>query len=198
MKKLLLKTLFLLIITLSANSIYCNAGEISAETKNEIFASYNANDIEGTYKLISKVMEQDRDYELWYLLGNLSQDINNNDENAIFFLKKSISLNPEFDKAHYNLGNIYLKQKKYNNAINEYKLAIKYKKDYPYYYYNLSCAYYEQKEYEGAVAVLKKAIALKADEPSFYYNLALAYKKLQKNKQAQKALDKYNELNREE
>ena len=40
-----------------------------------------------------------------------------------------------------------------------------------------------------------KAVSLKSDEPDFYYNLALTYKKLNKNKQAQKILDKYNMLN---
>ena len=195
MKKLLI-TLFSLLI-FSANCSY-SAETTPDEIKKDIIAAYNSNDLDGAYKLISRVMEQDRDYELWYLLGNLSQDINNSDENAIFFYKKSLNMNPEFDKAHYNLGNIYLKQKKYNSAINEYKYAIKYKKDYAYYYYNLGCAYFEQKEYDGAKVAYKKAISLKNDEPVFYYNLALVYKKLNNSKQAQKALDKYNELNKEE
>jgi len=182
---------------LSANLSY-SAELTPVEIKKDIIAAYNSNDLDGAYKLISRVMEKDRDYEIWYLLGNLSQDINNNDENAIFFYKKSLNLNPEFDKVHYNLGNIYLKQKKYNSAINEYKYAIKYKKDYPYYYYNLGCAYFEQKEFNGAKVAYKKAIALKSDEPLFYYNLALTYKKLNNTKQAQKALDKYNQLNKEE
>lgn len=197
MKKLILIFLSNILICTNALQI-CNAAQTSIEEqKKEIIALYNSNNIEEAYKMISRIMEKDRDYEIWYLLGNLSQDLGT-DENAIFFFKKSILLNPEFDKSHYNLGNIYLKQYKYNSAINEYKIAIKYNKDYPYYYYNLGCAYYGLKEYEGAKVAFKKAIALKNDEPSFYYNLALTYKQLNKLKDAKKALDKYNELEKEE
>ena len=176
----------------------CYAKEQSIEEqKKEIIAVYNSNNLEEAYNMISKIMEEDRDYELWYLLANLSQDFNNED-NAVFFLEKSILLNPEFDKAHYNLGNIYLKRKQYNSAIREYKLAIKYKKDYAFYYYNLGCAYYAQGNYRYARSAFKKAANLKKDEPSFYYNLALVNKMLDKIKDSQKALDTYNLLIREE
>lgn len=195
MKKLFL--ILLLIFLSGSGQIYCAAQSNIEEQKKEIIALYNSNNVEEAYKRISKIMEKDRDYEIWYLLANLSQDIST-DENAVFFLKKSLLLNPEFDKAHYNLGNIYLKQYKYNSAVNEYKLAIKYKKDYPFYYYNLGCAYLGLKEYNGAKAAFKKAVSLKNDEPSFYYNLALTYKQLNKQKDAKKALAKYNELNKEE
>ena len=124
MKKIIITILTISLLFIDAFQA-CNAAQSSIEEqKKEIIALYNANNIEEAYKMISKIMEKDRDYEIWYLLGNLSQDLGT-DENAIFFLKKSILLNPEFDKAHYNLGNIYLKQYKYNSAINEYKLAIK-------------------------------------------------------------------------
>lgn len=189
----------LLIYTLFAFFSYQTADAATSieEQKKEIIALYNSNNVEEAYKMVSRIMEKDRDYEVWYILANLSQDLGS-DENAVFFLKKSILLNPEYDKAHYNLGNIYLKQYKYNSPINEYKTAIKYKKDYPYYYYNLGCAYLGQKEYDGAKVAFKKAISLKKDEPSFYYNLALTYKQLDNKKEAQKALDKYNESNKEE
>ena len=174
----------------------CFAAPTFEEKKKSIIALYNSNNIEEAYKMISTITEDERDYEIWYLLGNMSQDYNN-DTNAAFFLQKAIMLNPEFDKAHYNLGNIYLKEKKYNSAINEYKLAIKYKKDFPYYYYNLGCAYLAQKEFKGAKVAFNKAIKLKNDEPNFYYNLAITNKNLGKEKDAQKAIDKYNELKEE-
>lgn len=196
MKKVISKLLILIIFLTLMQGAYAEPQTSIEEQKREIIALYNANNVEEAYKMISKIMEKDRDYEIWYLLANLSQDLGT-DENAIFFLKKSILLNPEFDKAHYNLGNIYLKQYKYNSAVNEYQIAIRYKKDYPYYYYNLGCAYYAQKEYEGAKVAFKKAIGLKNDEPSFYYNLALTYKQLNKPKDAEKALNKYNEIKKE-
>lgn len=167
------------------------------QQKKEIIAVYNSNNIEEAYKMISKITEKDRDFELWYLMANIAQDMNK-EENAILFLEKAISLNPEFDKAHYNLGNIYFSKNRYNKAINEYKQAIKYKKDFPYYYYNLGCTYYIQKNYNDAKNAFKKAIALKSNEPSFYYNLALTNKALNKIKDAEKALEMYNKLEKEE
>lgn len=182
------------IVFLSEN---CFAQVSQDERKKEIIALYSSNNLEEAYNQISKITEDERDYELWYLLGNISQDMGN-DTNASFFLQKSILMKPDFDKAHYNLGNIYLKEEKYNSAINEYKSAIKYKKDFAYYHYNLGCAYIGLKDYKSARNSLKTAIQLNGNIADFYYNLALAYKELKNEKEAQKALDTYNKLKEKE
>ena len=191
MKRLFQLLILFSIVLVSLNQ--CFAEPSFDEKKKEIIALFNSNNLEEAYNMISKITEDERDYELWYLLGNLSQDFDN-DVNASFFLQKSIIMNPKFDKAHYNLGNIYLKDKKYNSAINEYKLAIKYKKDFPYYYYNLGCAHLGLKEYKEARNAFKKAIQLKNDDAKFYYNLAFAYKNLGNEKELKKTLDLYNNL----
>jgi tetratricopeptide (TPR) repeat protein len=188
MKKLLIFTILFIFISSQAY-----AEQSFANQKRDIIALYSANKLEDAYNMISKIPEDERDYEIWYLLGNLSQDFNN-DTNAAFFLQKSIRMNPEFDKAHYNLANIYLKEKKYNSAVNEYKNAIKYKKDFPYYYYNLGCAYLGLKDYKNAKNEFEKAIKLKSNEADFYYNLAIAYKNLDKQKEAQNAIELYNKF----
>ncbi len=194
MKKLF-KIFLISLILFTANC--CFAAQSFEDKKKEIIALYNSNNLQEAYNMISKITEDERDYEIWYLLGNLSQDYNN-DTNAVFFFQKSIIMKPDFDKAHYNLANIYLKEKKYNSAIKEYKLAIKYKKDFPYYYYNLGCAYLGQKEYKEAKSAFEKAIKLKDNNADFYYNLALALKNLNAEKEAKEALDKYNKLKEEE
>lgn len=195
MKNLLKITLLITITAFSFN--VCFSATDFATKKKEIITLYNSNNLEETYKMISSVPEDERDAELWFLLGNLTQDFNN-DVNAAFFLQKATVLDPKFDKAHYNLANIYLKEKKYNGAINEYKLAIKYKNDFPYYYYNLGCAYLGQKNYKDARTAFKKAIKLKSDDASFYYNLSFAENKLNKKADAQKSLDIYNKLKEKE
>lgn len=192
MKKLYIY--LLLIFLLSTNLSF--AKQSFEEQKKEIIAVYNSNNLKEAYNMISKITEDERDYELWFILGNLSQDFNNN-TNAVYFLQKSIMLKPNFDKAHYNLANIYLQEEKYNSAINEYKLAIKYKKDFPYYYYNLGCAYLGIKDYKEAKNSFEKAIKLKPDNADFYYNLALSYKKLNNDKEMKKALETYNKLKAE-
>ena len=119
-KKIFIIFLFILVL-FNVNTVQAQSIE---KQKKEIIALYSSNNLEEAYNMISKIPEKDRDYELWYLLANLSQDLNNED-NAVFFLQKSISKKPEFDKAHYNLGNIYLKQKMHNRGIEEYKVRIK-------------------------------------------------------------------------
>ena len=191
MKNLIKSIILIAIFAFSFNS--CFSVQTFDDKKKEIIALYNSNSLDEAYQMISAVPEDERDAELWFLLGNLTQDFNN-DVNAAFFLQKATILDPKFDKAHYNLANIYLKEKKYNSAINEYKLAIKYKKDFPYYYYNLGCAYLGQKDYKSARAEFQKAIKLKSDDASFYYNLAFSENKLNKKIEAQKSLDMYNKL----
>lgn len=194
MKKIFVFFTVLVFFTLGTD--VCLAESSFEERKKDIIALYNSNNLEEAYSRISKITEDERDYELWFLLGNISQDLDN-DTNASFFFQKSVLLKPDFDKAHYNLANICLKEKKYNTAINEYKLAIKYKKDFPYYYYNMGCAYLGLKDYKNAKTAFEKAIKLKTDEADFYYNLAFAYKNLNNEKELQKALDMYNKLKEE-
>ncbi len=195
MKKIFKLLSIFIVFALCSNIVY--AEKSFDEKKKDIIAVYNSNNTEEAYKMISKIPEDERDYEIWYILGNLSQDLNN-DTNAAFFWQKSITMNPEFDKAHYNLANVYLKEKRYNMAIREYKTAIKYKKDFPYYYYNLGCAYYAQKEYKEAKAAFEKAIRLKSNEANFYYNLALACKHLNDNKGLTAALANYDKYKEQE
>jgi len=188
MKKIFNFIVFFIAFCVSIN--ICFAEKTFEEKKKEIIAVYNSNNVEEAYKLISKIPEEERDYEIWYLLGNLSQDLNN-DTNATFFLQKAILMKPDFDKAHYNLGNIYLKEKRYNMAAKEYKLAIKHKKDFAYYYYNLGCAYLGSKDYKEAKSAFEKAIKIKSDDANFYYNLAFACKNLNDTKNMKTALDNY-------
>ncbi len=188
MNKIFKLTVLFLIFTVCTN--VCIAEKSFEDKKKEIIVVYNSNNTEEAYRMISKMAEDERDYELWFLLGNLSQDLSN-DTNASFFWQKSIMLKPDFDKAHYNLANVYLKEKRYNSAINEYKLAIKYKKDFAYYYYNLGCAYLGLKEYKEAKSAFEKAIKLKYDDSDFYYNLAFACKNLNDDKGMKTALDNY-------
>ena len=193
MKRFLNSFLIILFLLFGTNIAIAKNTE---ETKQEILALYSANHLQEAYEMISALTEEERDYELWYILGNISQDFNNY-TNAIFFLQKATILKPEFDKAHYNLGNIYLKEKRYNSAIEEYKVATKIKKDYPYYWYNMGCAYLGLKEYSKAKSAFNKAIKLNASEPDFYYNLAYTYKNLDNEKKAQENLDIYNKLVKE-
>ena len=84
MKKVL--NIFLIITVMFFGTNFATAKNLE-ETKQEILALYSANHLEEAYEMISALTEEERDYELWYILGNISQDFNNY-TNAIFFLQK--------------------------------------------------------------------------------------------------------------
>ena len=172
----------------------CFAADNYIEMKKNIKVLYNANKLKEAYSLILQMEEEIRDAEIWLLAANITQDYGR-DLDAIYLLQKSVSTDPKYYKAYYNLGNIYLKDNKFNSAIYNYKKCVRYNNNFAYGWYNLGNAYMALDEYGKAKSAYLKAVSIKNNEPDFYYNLALAYKKLNKNKQAQKILDKYNMLN---
>ena len=190
--KKVLSLLFLIIFSQS-----CFAADSFTETKKNIKVLYNTNKLKEAYQLISQVEEELRDAELWLIAANITQDYGR-DLDAIYLLQKSISTDPKYYKAYYNLGNIYLKDKKVNSAIHNYKKCIKYNYKFAYAWYNLGNAYFELEDYSRAKNAYKKAISIRNNDPDFYYNLALVYKKENKTKQAQKILNTYNSLKENE
>ena len=172
---------------------HCFAVDSYPEIKKNIKVLYNANKLKEAYSLILHMDEEIRDAEIWLLAANITQDYGR-DLDAVYLLQKSISTDPKYYKAYYNLGNIYLKDNKFNSAILNYKKAVKCNNAFAYGWYNLGNTYFSLDEFGKAKSAYLKAISIKDNEPDFYYNLALTYKKLNKNKQAQKVLDKYNML----
>ena len=189
---LLKKYIFVLLLFLFAALPSFSAEDYNA-VKKDVIALYNSNKLQDAYLLIAKVPEEERDAQLWLILANITQDYGK-ELDAIFLLQKAIAVNPTYQKAYYNLGNLYLKDQKIVKAINNYELAIKYDKTFAYAYYNLGICYLKDNQYGKAKSNFLKAIQLKPTEPNFYYNLALTYKKMNKPKMAEKALKSYNSL----
>jgi len=186
--KLILSILCLLFLSQD-----CFALDNFQETKNNIKVLYNTNRLKEAYQLISQMDENLRDAEIWMLAANITQDYGR-DLDTIYLLQKAISSDPKYYKAYYNLGNIYLKENKYNSAIVNYKKCVRYNPNFAYGWYNMGNAYFQLEEYNHAKSAYKKAISVINNDADFYYNLALTYKKMNKNKQAQKILDIYNQL----
>ncbi|MBR6162424.1 tetratricopeptide repeat protein [bacterium] len=164
-----------------------------SEAKQRLKTIYNTNNIEEAYKIVSTIPENERDSEIWFLLANISQDLNQT-EDAVFYLQKAILEDGNNDKAYYNLGNLYLQRDQNNNAIKMYNEAIRIKKDFAPYYYNLGCAYLKVEDVKKAKAMFSKAVLLNGTQPDYRYNLAYTYKLLGNDKKAQKELDEYNKL----
>ena len=67
MKKLFF-ILFLIFVFCTGQSF---AAQSFDEKKKEIIALYNSNNLEAAYKQISTITEDERDFEIWYLIANL-------------------------------------------------------------------------------------------------------------------------------
>ena len=80
--------------------------------------------------------------------------------NAKISLKSGIKFLPKNFRAIFQLGNIYLMEKNYEQAIKEFDNAIKIKKDYWQAINNKGLAYFELDKINLSVIYFKKAIAL--------------------------------------
>ena len=154
---------------------------------------YNSNQLDKSLELFNKIPDEEKISDDWLFVANIAQD-KEKPIDAVFYLKKSIALDDNNYKAHYNLGNFYLADNKVNMALNEYKKVLKLKKDYAYAYYNKGCCYLKKKSWFNARYEFGLAIKANPNEPAFYYNLAYTYKMMKKPKKAKEALEMYNKL----
>ena len=91
-----------------------------------------------------------------------------------FFLGVS-SVYAEIAEEHYNSGNAYYKQGKYDQAISEYTKAIVINPNLAQAYNNRAGAYIHKGNYEQATLDCTKAIELQPDYAYAYNNRAAAY-----------------------
>jgi len=161
------------------------------DIKTEAYALYNTNHITEALKLLENLPIEQKDEEVFVLIANIYEDKLDLSK-AVENLNKALIINPQYYKAYYNLGCIFLNKKAYELAEKNLLLAIKYNKDFAYSYYNLGTLYLRTGKYEKAKKNLIKAIYLKNDDKNFYLNLAYAYKFLGKEQEAKRLLDIYN------
>jgi len=84
----------------------------------------------------------------------------NNFDEAILNLNKAINLQPNFDQAHNNLGNILKNTGKFEEAVNCYREALKINPNYAEAYSNLGNALTEIGKIEEAIVNHQKALKL--------------------------------------
>ena len=115
--------------------------------------------------------------------GNVSFT-RNLDSLSVIYYKKAIALDSTNFKAHYNLGNTYMRQGKAQDAIREYeksatlapsrlvKAAI---------YHNIGVLNQSAKQFEPAIDAYKKSLRAYPLDNRTRYNLALCQHQRQKN-----------------
>lgn len=79
-------------------------------------------------------------------------------------------------EAHYNLANVYLDQKKYEEALKEYKICQKLKPGNAMVHNNMGVIFLEKKYVEDAINEFKRAANLEPANKLFSKNLSVAQK----------------------
>ena len=102
-----------------------------------------------------------------------------------------VRLTMEYAAAYSNLGNAYVKDKHYGQAIEAYQEALTIDPEFAEAYYNLGSVYAQQKKYDLAVEHYKKAIDYRKDFREAYHKLAEVYN--QQGKQ-ENAIQTYKEI----
>lgn len=100
----------------------------------------------------------------------------------------------EFVK-HFNSGNGYFKEGKFDSAISELEEAVKLNQNFAMAYSLLGACYVSKGKYSLAIRQVEKAIRLDPDEAGFHYNLGMVYVKKGQYELAVKPLEEALRLN---
>ena len=79
-------------------------------------------------------------------------------DQAIFYYKKALELQPDYWNIHYRLGRVYFKKKLWQHSIARYQKSIELNADFLWSYYNLARNYEQTKQYEQAISNYIKAL----------------------------------------
>ncbi len=109
-------------------------------------------------------------------------------------LLKLLGLFSQKAEVFYELGLLYLEQKKYKNAISALKTAIRRDSENGFYYHALGLAYLKNKEYRKAAEAFDKALHFNNKIAYRWADLALALIGLERFKEAKEAIKQALEI----
>jgi len=117
-------------------------------------------------------------------------------DKAEALLLKAVEVNPGSVKAHSKLGILYVQQKKYEQAIDEYKTVSRLDPSRTDAFFNLGYLYAVKKNYEDAEKMYKKVVELKPDYlDEALFNLAMVQKRMGNEDACIANLEKALEIN---
>jgi len=169
-------------------------------TAPDYFASYNnlancwlsLNRPEPAVKLYQEAIqlaEYPGEYHFYHHLGIALVAAHRVEESKAAFLIET-ALNPDFPDAHLNLGNIYLLEKNFERALEEYRDVLSIDPDSPEGNINLGELYLLIKQPEVALQFFEHYAELKPDSGKGHYFLSLCYEKLGEKDKAWEEMDK--------
>ena len=107
--------------------------------------------------------------EVFFRLACCLRDAGHLDE-AIDAYQQAARLQPDFFRAHDDLGNCLYRKGRFSEAVAEYQRAIALRPDNSQTYNNLSISLHELGRHDESVAAVRRAIELRPN-PEAYYNL---------------------------
>src|SRR5579885_3523858 len=145
--------------------------------------------LRSTRKLLKKIRMRRFCTILWGTCSGKRDNLPRRKRNS----KKSCKF-PENYLATWKLGNIYLTNRQYAQALVYLKKAVQQKPDLPQAYRDMGRVYLQTHDYPRAVLCLKRVIQLSPDEPSAHYLLAQTYRKLGKNEEVKTEMELFAKL----
>lgn len=153
-------------------------------------------DTELAIKEFEKVLAIDEyDFVTYNDLGSI-YEIENKNDLAEKFVKKSLEIKPDYGRALYNMG--VLSKKKGDNtlALKYYYEAIGKFED-PFLFLNMSAVYIEEKDYKSAINILDRGLMDFPNSVNLHYNKACSFSLLGDNKRAKDEIKKAIKINRD-
>ena len=103
------------------------------------------------------------------------------------------TLDPKNLETYRLLGDLYLRQQNYKDAISSYKVALRYQPKDAQILHNLGLCYYQENQYKRSIKYFKKSVRYESGVAHRYISIASAYQSLKDMKNAKiymkKALD---------
>ena len=112
-------------------------------------------------------------------------------EDALEYIQKALTLDPEYGNAYNNLAYTYLEMKDYDKALESFQKYAALEPENPNIYDSMGELYYRQGNYEQATINFKKTIELKPDFQTANFYLSYIYALKEKYLDAIEQLDHY-------
>ena len=118
----------------------------------------------------------DKNPDIFFLLGDLYSDLKKFDEAAAAY-RKSLEMNPKQKGVHFNLGTLLAEQKKFDEAMAELKLALELDPNYSAAWSNLALVAENLELDKEAIQAHEKVVALGKGQALNYFHLGVLYAK---------------------
>ncbi len=116
--------------------------------------------------------------------------------------KKGLEKDPEMFQGHFNLGDAYYKEGRYDEAIQAYKNSLQFtddKENQAKVYHNIGNSLLKQKKYQDGIGAYKNSLKQNPNDLETKYNLSYALDMLKQNQQQkQNKNDKNNDKNKDQ